>query len=183
MRIIGGKYKGRRLQSPLSSHIRPTSDRLRESLFNMIMHGPYPDINGARVLDMFAGTGAFGLEALSRGAAHVTFLDKDPCSIKIIRQNVSMLNVAELTTIECSDATRSPTNTGCYEIIFLDPPYDKNLIAPALEVLQLHSLINEDSLVIVECSNNEDIVLNGFLEIFSEKIFKINRVYFLKKSG
>lgn len=183
MRIIGGKYRGRRLISPDDRHIRPTSDRLRESLFNMIQHGPYPDLDGARVLDMFAGTGAFGLEALSRGAAHVTFLDTDRRSLKLIHQNVDLLNGKEITTIECANATKPFSNIGNFDIIFLDPPYKKDLLGPTLQNIQLQGLASPESLIITESSKDEDIVFNEFFKIIIQKNIGSSQICFLEKTA
>ena len=89
MRIISGRYKGKKLNSPASDHIRPTSDRMRESIFNMLEHGSGPGISQNRVLDLFAGTGAFGIESISRNAAMVTFVDNDRQSLELVKKNMS----------------------------------------------------------------------------------------------
>ncbi len=122
MRVIAGAYKGRPLKSPRWEGLRPTSDRLRETLFNVLA----PRIAGARVLDLFAGTGAIGIEALSRGAVHVTFVDRDPRALGLIAENLRHCGIAEGYAIIRANAARSlPTRpTGApYDLIVLDPPY------------------------------------------------------------
>lgn len=129
MRIIGGRYKGTRLAAPGAqgggkAHLRPTSDRIRESIFNLLEHGDYPPIEDARVLDLFAGTGALGLEALSRGAARAIFIDDGPVARGLIRQNIETLGVIGETKLWRRDATQlGPRRGEPYSLIFVDPPY------------------------------------------------------------
>jgi 16S rRNA (guanine966-N2)-methyltransferase len=129
MRIISGAHKGRRLDAPDWPGLRPTSDRLRETLFNVLA----PKIAGARVLDGCAGTGAVGIEALSRGAAHATFADRDPRAIRLISRNLARCGIADRYAIIRTDlsttAARLPPQT--YDLIFLDPPYDTDPVALA----------------------------------------------------
>lgn len=131
MRIIAGRHRGAALAAlgagDPGAHLRPTSDRVRESLFNLLAHGPYGDpLTGARVLDLFAGTGALGLEALSRGADHATFLDSGAKALALLRQNIARLRVEEATTVLARDATRPGPNPGpAATLAFLDPPYGK----------------------------------------------------------
>jgi 16S rRNA (guanine966-N2)-methyltransferase len=121
VRIIAGIYKGRRLDAPTWTGLRPTSDKLRETLFNVLQH----ETAGARVFDGFAGTGAVGLEALSRGAAHVTFAEADPRACRLIEGNAQRCGVTGGYTIERGDVTaRLARATTAFEIVFLDPPYD-----------------------------------------------------------
>jgi 16S rRNA (guanine966-N2)-methyltransferase len=122
MRVIAGRYKGRTLKAPTWEGLRPTSDRLRETLFNILA----PRIEGARVLDGYAGTGAIGIEALSRGAAHVTFVDCDRRARALIEGNLAGCGVERDYTIRGGDvaATLSLQGAGAYDLILLDPPYD-----------------------------------------------------------
>lgn len=142
MRIVGGAFKGRSIAGPKGdggmARLRPSSDRLREALFNMLTHGDYPPLEGARVLDLFAGTGAVGLEALSRGAARVQFVDDGMESRALLRQNIETFDVIGQTKIYRRDATRLGENRGDpYDFLFLDPPYHTPLgdraIASALD--------------------------------------------------
>ena len=129
MRIIAGTYRGRALASlgkgDPSAHLRPTTDRVRESLFNILAGGRFGDvITDMTVLDLFAGTGALGLEALSRGAAQTTFIDDGAKAIKLIRQNVTLCQAEAKTTVLRRDARRlGACQTAAFELIFLDPPY------------------------------------------------------------
>ncbi len=132
MRIVGGRFKGRAIAGPKgdggAARLRPSSDRLREAVFNLLAHGDYPDLNGARVLDLFAGTGAMGLEALSRGAARVQFVDEGAESRALLRQNIETFEVIGETKIYRRDATRLGDNKAePFTLLFLDPPYHKGL--------------------------------------------------------
>ena len=123
MRVIAGSLKGRRLKAPAWDGLRPTSDKLRETLFNILA----PRIAGARVLDGYAGTGAVGIEALSRGAAHVTFVERDRRALRLIRENLAVCRVEQGYTIEDGDlisVLRRPGMARSFELILLDPPYD-----------------------------------------------------------
>lgn len=143
MRIIGGQYRGLGLADvgagDPAAHLRPTSDRVREAMFNLLVNGGYGDpVTGARVLDLFAGTGALGLEALSRGAARVAFVDDGAAARALLRRNIEKMRAMGVTDVWRRDATRLGPNRGAgYGLIFLDPPYGKGLgeaaIASALE--------------------------------------------------
>lgn len=138
MRIIGGTYRGLALAelgaADAEAHLRPTSDRVRESLFNLLQHGTGGDpVPGARVLDLFAGTGALGLEALSRGAAHVTFVDDGAAARALLRRNIERMRAMGTTKVWRRDATRLGTNHEApFTLAFLDPPYGQDLGADAL---------------------------------------------------
>ncbi|WP_298851803.1 16S rRNA (guanine(966)-N(2))-methyltransferase RsmD [uncultured Ruegeria sp.] len=130
MRIIAGEFRGRALASvgkgDAGAHLRPTTDRVRESLFNVLIH--QIDFDGLRVLDLFAGTGALGLEALSRGATHVTFVDDGRVAQGLIRKNIDLTRSADRTDLVCRDATRLGDNPSApYDLVFLDPPYGKSM--------------------------------------------------------
>ncbi|MEX0970783.1 MAG: 16S rRNA (guanine(966)-N(2))-methyltransferase RsmD [Paracoccaceae bacterium] len=132
MRIIGGKHKGTALASigagDVAAHLRPTSERTRESLFNLLAHGDYPALEGARVLDLFAGTGALGFEALSRGAAHVLFVDEGAKARALIRENTDTLRAIGQTRLFRRDATKLGENRDApYGLLFVDPPYGKGM--------------------------------------------------------
>lgn len=125
MRVIAGRYKGRRLKAPTWNGLRPTSDKLRETLFNILA----PRIEGARVLDGYAGTGAVGIEALSRGARHVTFVERDRRAAALIAENVKACDPAAVYTIETGDvATLLRTRRAAFDVIWLDPPYDSDSV-------------------------------------------------------
>src|SRR6202047_4627147 len=152
MRVVGGRLKGRNLASPSSHDIRPTADRLRESLFNILAHGYDDPISGARVLDLFAGTGALGLEAMSRGAAFALFIDDGAEARALMRQNVEALGLGGVTRIFRRDATRlgavHPNEP--FGIVFLDPPYRKGLAEKSLASLRDGGWLAPDALIVVE---------------------------------
>src|SRR5256714_8097830 len=133
MRIVGGRLRGRNLASPKSAAIRPTADRLRESLFNVLAHGYGGPVTSARVLDLFAGTGALGLEAISRGASFALFIDDRAEARALIRENVSALGLGGVTRIFRRDATKlgmaAPVEP--FSLAFLDPPYGQGLAEKA----------------------------------------------------
>ncbi len=153
MRIIAGQFRGRSLagvgKGDASAHLRPTTDRVRESLFNVLVHRH--EITGARVLDLFAGTGALGLEALSRGAAHVTFVDDGRVATGLIRRNVELTDSGDRTTLIRRDATRLPSASEppC-DLVFLDPPYGKGLGVRALASATAGGWIAQDALIVWE---------------------------------
>ncbi len=162
MRIIAGKHRGLTLASvgkgDAGAHLRPTTDRVRESLFNLLLNGGYGDpVTGARVLDLFAGTGALGLEALSRGAAHVTFVDDGTKARNLIRENIDKCRAQEATTFIRRDATRLGEVQGPpYELIFLDPPYGKGLGGKALSAALNGGWIAGDALIVWEENTAQD---------------------------
>lgn len=138
MRIIGGSLRGLKLADPgagdPAAHLRPTTDRVREAIFNLLTNGAGPDpVPGARVLDLFAGTGALGLEALSRGAARVAFVDDGAVARALLRQNIEKARAMGVTDVWRRDATALGQNRGAgYDLIFLDPPYEQGLGEKAL---------------------------------------------------
>ncbi|HBR61709.1 MAG TPA: 16S rRNA (guanine(966)-N(2))-methyltransferase RsmD [Rhodobacteraceae bacterium] len=156
MRIIAGDYRGRALtpvgKGDPSAHLRPTTDRVRESLFNVLAGGRFGDaISGISALDLFAGTGALGLEALSRGAADVTFVDDGKAALKLIRRNVALCNAQETTTILRRDARRlGPRPIDPFGLVFLDPPYGMGWGEAAFASAQAGGWIASDALVVWE---------------------------------
>ena len=152
MRIVGGRLRGRALAAPKSQAIRPTADRQRESLFNILMHAYADPISGARVLDLFAGTGALGLEAISRGAAFALFVDDGAEARAILRQNVEALSLAAVARIFRRDATKlGPAHpVESFSLAFLDPPYGKGLAEKALTSARDGGWLTDDALIVVE---------------------------------
>lgn len=154
MRIIGGTHRGTALaevgKGDAGAHLRPTTDRVRENLFNVLQGGRFGDpITGARVLDLFAGTGALGLEALSRGAAHVTFVDSGRAAQKLIRANIAKLRRDADTTLLAIDAGKLPGGEAC-DLIFLDPPYGLGLGGRALAAAKASGWIAPEALIVWE---------------------------------
>ena len=134
MRIVAGKFRGKTLTSPSDDSIRPTADRVRESMFNILASRLGPVFDGIRVLDLFAGTGALGLEALSRGASHVTFVDTGAEARGLIRDHIEAFGAGGITKLLRRDATYLgvPGTFGQFNLVFLDPPYGKGLGEQAL---------------------------------------------------
>lgn len=152
MRVVGGKMRGRSIASPASQEIRPTQDRLRESLFNILMHAYGNPALDARVLDLFAGTGALGIEAVSRGAAFTLFIDNGAAARALLRNNVEALGLGGVTKVYRRDATAlGPAHPmEPFTLAFLDPPYGKGLAEKALASLRDGKWLVSDALVVVE---------------------------------
>jgi 16S rRNA (guanine966-N2)-methyltransferase len=152
MRIVGGTLRGRALHAPKSQAIRPTADRLREALFNILAHAYGDPASGARVLDLFAGTGALGLEALSRGAAFALFIDEGAEARALLRANVEALGLGGVTRIFRRDATKlGPAHPlAPFSLAFLDPPYGQSLAEQALLSARAGGWLTDDALVVVE---------------------------------
>jgi 16S rRNA (guanine966-N2)-methyltransferase len=152
MRVVGGRLRGRALAGPNSPAIRPTADRLRESIFNILVHAYGDPITGARVLDLFAGTGALGIEALSRGAAFTLFVEDGAEARAIIRENVAALGLGGVTRIFRRDATRLGTAHPVepFSLVFLDPPYGHALAEATLVSARDGGWLQSNALIVVE---------------------------------
>ena len=152
MRIVGGRLRGRALAGPKSQAIRPTADRLRKSLFNILAHGYGDPVAGARVLDLFAGTGALGLEAMSRGAAFALFVEDGAEARALIRGNVEALGLGGVTRIFRRDATRlgAAHPVEPFSLVFLDPPYGMSLAEKALISARAGGWLLPGALIVVE---------------------------------
>jgi 16S rRNA (guanine966-N2)-methyltransferase len=154
MRIVGGQFKGRVLLAPAGQAIRPTADRARQALFNIVAHGE-SELAGAAVLDAFAGTGALGLEALSRGAAHATFMDIDKAALAAIQANARKLAVLGQCAILRADVLSPPAATRPCRFVLLDPPYRSGLAAPALTALRAKGWLADDAALVIEVAAGE----------------------------
>ena len=157
MRIIAGAWRGRALLAPLGATTRPTADRVRQALFDRLMHAPWAGraaIEGARVLDAFAGTGALGLEALSRGAAHATFIENNRAALATLRANIAACRAEDRCTVLPADALRPPPGAGC-RLLFLDPPYGANLVPQAVTALVTASWIGQGTLIVAEVGRDD----------------------------
>ncbi len=165
MRIISGKHKGRRLELPkeAGNAIRPTSDFAREAIFNILAHGKAGlnghTFDGKNVLDVFCGTGAFGLEALSRGAARVLFIDQAREALTAARYNAERIQEMAAVDFMLADATKLGKARKAYDLVFLDPPYFSKLIAPSLKSLHEGGWLAPDSVIVVEHDVKEEIAL------------------------
>ena len=173
MRIVAGRSGGRTLASvgkgDPGAHLRPTTDRVREALFNMLGGGRFGDpFDGARVLDLFAGTGALGLEALSRGASHVTFVESGRKAQGLIRENVKALDVAAEVTLIGRDALKLPAAEAPVTLVFLDPPYGKAFGAKALTAAKSGGWISPGALIVWE-ENAPQAAPDGFTSLESRR--------------
>ena len=153
MRVIGGTARGRKLKEPIGEAIRPTSDMVKESVFNIVQF----DIEGRSVLDLFAGTGQLGIEALSRGARTCIFVDKDPAAAKLIRENVNLCGFMDKAYIYARDALSYLKGNGRFDLVLLDPPYDTDLAGKALLRIIEFDKLNENGIIM--CETRADTVL------------------------
>lgn len=181
MRIIAGIAKGRRLSAPKSPLIRPAADKVKGALFNIL-----GSMEGCSVLDLFAGTGSVGLEAASRRAEFVTFVDSRADAIKLIRENISKCGFTENTSILRgtipSILSKIPKNLIPFDVIFVDPPYDKGLILPALTAIHKNKLIDAESKIIIEHSPREKPECEG-LAVTDTRKYGQTLISFLKISS
>jgi len=165
MRIIAGAWRGRALQAPSGQATRPTADRVRQALFDMLWHAPWGGhelLDGATVLDAFAGSGALGLEALSRGAAHATFMERNRTALAALRRNVAACGADDRCAVRAIDVLSAPAGTAC-DLVFLDPPYGGDLVGQALARLRAGGWIAAGSTVIVETGRTEALAPQGTL--------------------
>ena len=184
MRIIAGKHRGRVIGRPPSMITRPTMDRVRESIFNMLTHSDIENkidyIQDAMVLDAYAGSGALGLEALSRGAKYIYFFDKNTRALATVRENAWSMGEAETTKIMKADATKPPASSQPMDLILLDPPFGKNLVAICLPALLKAGWIDQNSLIVAEIATREQLNLPENFSIIREKIYGTAQVFFIK---
>ena len=185
MRIVGGRFRGRTLATPQSNAIRPTSDRLREAVFNVLIHGYGDPITDARVLDLFAGTGALGLEAMSRGAAFATFVDDGAEARGILRTNIETFGLGGTTRIFRRDATAmgdvAPNEP--FSLVFCDPPYNKGLGLKALSSCVAGGWLSPEALVVAEDALGEEALLPDGFELIEERHYGETRFAFGRLKG
>lgn len=184
MRIVAGRFKGRPIAAPEGRHTRPTGDRAREAMFNVLAHAAWsPGVEGRRVLDLFAGSGALGLEALSRGAAFALFVETDPAARGAIRDNIEAFGLFGVARIHRRDATDlgvKPAGLGApFDLVFLDPPYGQGLAERTLQRLKPGAWIGDDAVVVLECGADETPTTPGF-ELLDERLYGAAKVLFLK---
>ncbi|MGH7034993.1 MAG: 16S rRNA (guanine(966)-N(2))-methyltransferase RsmD [Stellaceae bacterium] len=186
MRIIAGKHRGRKLLAPEDQSVRPTAERAREALFDILAHGRLsagPAFADALVLDAFAGTGAFGLEALSRGAQRVSFIEKNRTVRALLEQNIAALGEDKQAQVLSADATRPPRASGACALAFLDPPYREDLAAPALAALTQAGWFAEGALVIIELAARADLDAPAAFEPIEERRYGAAKFVFLRYRG
>jgi 16S rRNA (guanine966-N2)-methyltransferase len=185
MRIVGGSHRGRRLAAPAGEAVRPTGDRAREALFDILSHGSYAadglPFADKPVLDAFAGTGASGLEALSRGAAVAAFIESDRAALAALRRNIAMLDEGERAQVFTSDATRPPRAPFACALAFLDPPYRSGLAAPALAAFAAGGWLLPDALVVIEVAAREALTPPSGFILLDERVYGAARLVFLRR--
>lgn len=198
MRIVGGRHRGRRLAAPEGTVLRPTADRTREALFNILCQGrldwrPEPaaggaapggnPLAGARVLDAFAGTGALGLEALSRGAGFATFMENQAAALNACRNNIEALGESARAEVLRCDVLRPPRPKAPCDLVLMDPPYNQDLAPPALSALQRAGWLAPGALAAVELMAKEPFVAPDGFEVLDERKYGKARLVFLRAPG
>ena len=184
MRIVAGRFKGRAIEAPEGKSTRPTTDRVRESLFNMLAHNvDMPDIEGARVIDLFAGSGALGFEAISRGAGFCLFVEIAAGARGVIRTNIEAFGLFGITRIHRRSATdlgTKPNGLGePFDLIFVDPPYGKELVMPALRQLEMGDWITPGAVAIIETPLEEEPVRDKW-KLLDQRSYGETRITVLK---
>jgi 16S rRNA (guanine966-N2)-methyltransferase len=186
MRVTAGRLKGRSLVAPPDLRVRPTADKVRQALFNILEHHDFGTgfaLEGARVIDLFAGTGALAIEALSRGAAYALLIDDSAESRALIRRNVEALALTGATKIWRRDATRlGPVQGQPFDLAFLDPPYRQGLLAPALQSLTEGRWLSSAALVVAELAEDEPAPAVDGYEILDDRVYGDTRLIFLRPS-
>lgn len=183
MRITGGRMRGRRLAAPKTRDIRPTSDRVREAVFSMVGQ----DLEGLNVMDLFAGTGALGIEALSRGCARAVFVDNSGRALELIRRNLLLCGPEQAARVIRWDLSRGlPGNAlipeGRFDLVFMDPPYGRSLASPVLESLGASDLLGPDALVIVETASGETPqVPQGLMKPLRSRVYGDTKIHLLTR--
>jgi 16S rRNA (guanine966-N2)-methyltransferase len=185
MRIVAGALRGRPLVAPKGHLVRPTSDRARQAIFNLLEHAAWaPRLDGARVLDLFAGSGAMGLEAMSRGAAYCRFVELSEDAAAAIRTNAARLDLAACTAVDRRDATRlgaRPNGQPTFDLVFVDPPYGEGLGEAALAGLEAGRWLGPEAVVVLERSRREaaESAPPGY-GLLDERVWGAARISFLR---
>ncbi|MFK8032525.1 MAG: 16S rRNA (guanine(966)-N(2))-methyltransferase RsmD [Hyphomicrobiales bacterium] len=182
MRIVAGKFKGRRLTEPKSNDVRPTSDRARETIFNILQHGCGVSFEGMRAVDLFAGTGALGLEALSRGASFCLFVEQAAESRALIRTNVEALGQTGATKIYRRDATNlgMSSKLGQFDLALLDPPYGKELGEAALSSLHEGGWFADEAICVLEERKGVEVSIPTPFEVLDRRELADTQIIFLQ---
>jgi 16S rRNA (guanine966-N2)-methyltransferase len=188
MRITAGLHRGRSLLSPEGKDTRPTSDRARESIFNILRHGKWHEgvLEEAMVLDAFAGTGALGLEALSQGAKQAVFIENSPAAARLCQDNINMLKESGRAQVLKSDAAAPPPRPSSLEprsLVFLDPPYGKDMGAAALKALAEKGWLKAGAVCVLETSKKSPETIPSGFTVMDERLYGIARVQFLVWEG
>lgn len=184
MRIISGHLRGKNLQSPLDGTTRPTSDKARQGIFNILEHAPWSNgIEGQNVLDVFAGTGAMGIEALSRGASFAAFIENGRNALKVLGDNVNycdLQNISKILKTDVRKIAKKPANLPIFNIVFMDPPYGKELLPTTILSLAEGGWINSETIIIAEYKKGEGFTPPPAFEILREVNYGINQFSILQ---
>jgi 16S rRNA (guanine966-N2)-methyltransferase len=184
MRIVAGALKGRAIQAPQGQDVRPTSDRARQAIFNILEHAPWSEgLEARRVIDVFAGSGALGLEALSRGAARCLFVDSSETSLAAVRANIAAFGLEERTRLLRQDAARlgrRHEGKPVFDFAFLDPPYGKDLAGPALATLRTEGWLATEAIVVLERGSGEAAIEIPGYELLDQRRYGAAKVLFLR---
>lgn len=184
MRIVAGKHRGAKLASPEGLDVRPTSDRAREALFSMVTSGRFGEVLHDRVvLDLFAGTGALGLEALSRGAERVVLVENDRRAVAAIRANITKLRAEDAVMVRDADASNfCERATRAAGLVLMDPPYSSGLWAPALQAIERGGWLDTDTVIVVEVAKSEPVEpLEGY-EVLDDRRYGAARLVLLRRA-
>jgi 16S rRNA (guanine966-N2)-methyltransferase len=182
MRIIAGRNRGRALEAPQGERVRPTSERAREAVFDILAHGRLADgpaCEDARVVDAFAGTGAMGLEALSRGARFATFIERDGAARAALSRNIDSLGEGARCAVLAANALNPPRGSAC-EVAFVDPPYGEEAGAAALAALARAGWLAQDALVVLELGAREEFAAPAGFALLDERRYGAARILFLR---
>jgi len=187
MRIVGGKFKGRQIVTPAGRQTRPTSDRAREAIMNILLHASWaPPLQSARVIDLFAGSGALGLECLSRGASFCLFVDHSNEARAAIQSNIDAMELAPITRIQRRSAhslgERPVHFDEGFDIACLDPPYGQGLVEPALNMLRSGDWLSDAAILVLETAKDEEIGLDGW-SIHDERTYGAASIRFISRSA
>ncbi len=185
MRIIGGDLKGKKLLIPLDKSTRPLRDIVRESIFNILNHSSkvYKNINNSKVLDLFSGTGSFGIECLSRGAQEVIFFENYSNSQKILKKNIFNLDLKDKTKIYESNAyylKESDLDNKIFDLIFLDPPFKDKKINILIDQIKIMKIANFNTLIIIHRNKKSEDNISRYLNVLDEKNYGLSKILFCK---
>jgi 16S rRNA (guanine966-N2)-methyltransferase len=185
MRIISGEFKGKKLSEPLDKSTRPLKDMVRESIFNILNHSNKlsTKINNSKVLDLFSGTGSFGIECLSRGAAEVFFFENYHNSLKILKKNISNLKLENKSKIFNNSAYNlddSNFKNMMFDLIFLDPPFKDGKIKSLIDQIKKLKITDINSILIIHRNKKTDDKISHYLDIIEEKNYGLSKIFFCK---
>ena len=183
MRIISGKFKGKKIEQPINEHTRPLKDLTKESIFNIIKHSNLfnIEINKSIVLDLFSGVGSFGLECISRGASRVDFFENYPDTLKVLKKNIDMFNcnnIAKVWPIDAFNENSIKSLKNTYEIIFIDPPYKEKKTSDLLKEILKLNILKKNGIIIIHRHKNENDDFTKKFNILVERKYGISKIIF-----